>query len=869
MALVPQTPAPTEPKPRVWVVNPARAGLVGWLLRYYVFAAACLLVGLAYLGHRTYREYVAALPDLAEVERYDSLAPGVTRIYAADGSVLAELAREHRAYARIDEIPDPLIYAFLAAEDRRFFTHSGLDWRGLARATLANLRSGTVLQGGSTITQQVAKGFLSDERTLDRKLREALLSLRMESRLGKWRILEIYLNKIFLGHGAYGVAAAASRYFGKRLDELTLAEAATIAGMARAPSRYSPFSSPERALERRAVVLQDMVEAGYISAEERDAAAAEPLRLASPPADVFRLRAPYYAEHVRREVAARFGEAAVLQSGLQIETPAQVELGAQAHAAIDAALRRIDRRQGWRGPVAHLADEAARATLLERAAAEYGDEPLGGDPLRWRLALVTEVTRQQARVRLGKAEALLPLRKMSWAARYDRNTGVNDVKITRVDEAIEVGDVVWVRPAQKRKSWVTEIDDELHTAEAAAATPDLPPATEGEAPAAARVEAKTDAKAEAKPEPPKPPDPPEVDEATGLPVVELGQVPRVEAALYTMALQSGYVEAMEGGLDYDRSQFNRTTQACRQPGSVFKAIYYSLALDGGHWNMGSVLEDKPYVPEPGEVWNPQNIGQTLDGKVLLRTALIKSLNLPSIRLFISLGADNVVQWARRLGFTTALIADRALSLGASCVRTDELSRAFAIFARGGSWVDPVYIRRVIDKRGEVLLDQRHPDDGALDVAARLDRMGSLGLKGPRQVVDERTAFLITRLMREVVTAGIGGRASQIGVPAGGKSGTASKDAYTTDTWFVGFTSRHLTAAWMGDDTYERSLGDEDASYTTATPMWTQYMAGVVAGIPHDNLPLARPPGISTKVVDARNGEPPTAGMPSATLYLKD
>lgn len=824
----------------MWVLNPARAGLFGWLLRYYVFAAACAAVALGYLGAKVYRAYDAALPDVAHVEQYDALAPGVTRIYAADGSVLAELAREHRAYAPIDEIPDRLIQAFLSVEDRRFFSHAGLDWRGLARATLANFRSGTVIQGGSTITQQVAKGFLSDERTLDRKLREALLSLRIEDRLGKWRILEIYLNKIFLGHGAYGVAAAASRYFGKELHELTLAECALIAGLARAPSRYSPIASPERALKRRSVVLQDMVEAGVITPEERDAADDEPLRLAAQPPDVFRLRAPYYAEHVRREAGLRFGEAAVLQDGLQIETAAQLEMGAQAHAAIDSALRRIDRRQGWRGPVAHLSDETARATFLERAAAEYGADALQREPLRWRLALVTDVTAKQAKVRVGQAEALLPLKKMTWAARYDRNTGVNDLKISRVDEAIEVGDVVWVRPAQKRRSVAAEIDDEVAAVDAAA---------HGTGDASAP--------------------PLEVDEPSGLFVVELGQVPRVEAAIYAMAHDTGQVEAMEGGLDYDRSQFNRTTQACRQPGSVFKAIYYALALDGGQYTMGSVLEDKPYVPEPGESWNPQNIGQTLDGKVLLRTALIKSLNLPSIRLFVSLGADKVVAWARRLGFTTELIADRALSLGASCVRTDELVRAFSIFVRGGSWIDPVYIRRVLDKRGNTLLDQRHPLEAAVDVAGRLDRMGALALAGPRQVVDDRTAFLITRLMREVVTAGIGGRASQIGVPAGGKSGTASKHAYTTDTWFVGFTSRHTTAAWMGDDTYERSLGDEDASYTTATPMWTQFMAGVVAGIPHESLPLHRPPGISSRNVDARNGEEPTPGFPTATLYFKD
>jgi penicillin-binding protein 1A len=326
---------------------------------------------------------------------------------------------------------------------------------------------------------------------------------------------------------------------------------------------------------------------------------------------------------------------------------------------------------------------------------------------------------------------------------------------------------------------------------------------------------------------------------------------------------------MEGGSDYDRSQFNRTTQACRQPGSVFKAIYYSLALDGGEWTMASVLEDKPYQPEPGEVWNPQNIGKTLDGKVLLRTALIRSLNLPSIRLFQSLGAEAVIAWARRLGLRSELIADRALSLGASCVHTDELVRAFAIFARGGAWIDPIYIRRVVDKHGRVLLDQRDPADPALDLRGRLDRLADRALHPPRQVIDERTAFLITRLLREVVTAGIGYRASTIGAPAAGKSGTASRRENTTDTWFVGFTSRVVTSAWMGDDTYERSMGLEDASYTTATPLWTDYMKPLVAGVPHDQLPLRRPPGITQKVVDARTGGDPRPDQPSATLYFKE
>jgi penicillin-binding protein 1A len=825
----------------VWVTNPSRASIVGWLLRYYLFAIAILLVVAVVASVVAYRRLAQDLPDLESIESYASTAPGVTRIYAADGTLLAELAREHRAYARWEDIPQPLVHAILASEDRRFFEHGGLDVRGLGRAAIANLRSGTVTQGGSTITQQVAKGFLTHEQTLLRKLREAILSVRIESRLSKERILEIYLNKTFFGHGAYGVASAASRYFGKDLGELTLAECALIAGLARTPGRDSPFVDIERARARRAVVLQDMVEAGYIGADERDAAAAEPIALHTTP-EVFRVRAPFYAEHVRQQVAATLGEDALLQDGLRIETAVEMPAQAMADRAVDNALREIDERQGFRGPAGHAASGKAKKLFLARTTAEYGADPLAADvcvpaapderieldcpkeegsmctpeaqpvPLapdcqpRWRLALVEKTNKYNAWVRVGSVEAILPLRHMQWASRYDRNTGVNDKRIDDVRDALEDGDVVWVRrapPSRRPQSGNEEID---------------------------------------------------------LPEVELGQTPRVEAAIYEFDHQTGYVQAMQGGHDYDRSQFNRTTQGCRQPGSVFKAIYYALALDGRKFDMATVLEDRPYEPEPGEEWNPQNLHGTISGEVLLRNAFIYSLNLPSIRLFQRLGADAVVAWARELGFTTELIADKALSLGASCVRTDELTRAFAIFVRGGQWIDPVYVRRVVDKHGRVLVDARHPWDDAMDVGGRIDAMARRALEPARQVVDPGTAFLITKMMRDVVTNGIAKQANKAGVPAGGKSGTASKNTYTTDTWFVGFTSRYMVAAWVGDDDYERSLGDEDASYTLATPMWTDFVRRLVAGVPHRMVPVRRPDGIRPRVVEYMSGEGPRSVM---------
>jgi len=807
-------PPPDGPKAegggRVWIINRTQAGFFRYLLRFTAYFGFVALLGAGGVGVAIYRHFASELPPVQAIADYSDAAPGVTRIYARGGAMLAELAREHRAYARYDEVPEDLVHAVLAAEDRRFFEHGGLDHRGLARAALANYRSGTVSQGGSTITQQVAKSFLTDDQTLTRKIREAILSVRVESTLSKEDILEIYLNKIFYGHGAYGVASAASRYFGKDLDELTLAECALIAGLARAPSRYSPVSHPERAKKRRAVVLQDMVEAGYIDVAQRDTANAEPITLVSKP-DVFRARAPHYAEHVRQWTETTLGEQAVLTDGLQIETALVPAVQAAAEASVDKAVRKLDAKQGFRGPVAALRP-ADVPTFIERAKAEYGPSPLA-DAAHFRLGVVTEVERKFARVTVGTTEAFLGLRNMKWAAKYDRNSGVNGRTIEDAARALQVGDVIWVRRAadrfQERPSQGNNTD---------------PPSVE----------------------------------------VELGQTPRTEAALYTAEHDTQYAVAVQGGADYDRSQFNRPIQGCRQPGSVFKAIYYAYALDTDKYTMGSVLEDKPYEPDDGEEWNPQNIHGTIEGQVLLRNAFIHSLNLPSIRLFVRLGADNVVAWARRLGFTTELIADKALSLGASCVRMDEMSRAFGIYAREGKGWDPVYVRRVTDKRGNVVLDARHPHDGTMDLAGRLDAMGRLGTEPAPQVIDRRTAFLISQMLRDVVTSGIGRRAQRIGVPSGGKSGTASKHAYTTDTWFVGFTSRYVTAAWMGDDQYERSMGDEEASYTTATPLWADYMESVVAGIPHGTVPTERPPGIRSKSVTYMAGEKER----TAAMYFK-
>ncbi|MEK6606063.1 MAG: PBP1A family penicillin-binding protein [Myxococcota bacterium] len=787
---------------RVIVENPADGGFFYWLFKLYAFSA----IGLAALGAgglvALYVQLAAGLPEIRSLAAFRRRLPLTTRVRAWDGQTLGEFARERRDVRDLETMPPLLLRAFLAAEDRRFYAHEGLDLRGIARAAWTNLRAGSVLQGGSTITQQVAKALLGPERTIARKMREAILAHRLEARFTKRQILYFYLNTIFFGHGTYGVAAAAERFFGKDLGALSLDEMALLAGIVRAPARYSPVAHAERARARRDLVLDLMAKERMIDEKTRDEARARPLRVAGSPRDFYRERAPYFTERVRRLVAKRHGERALYEGGLVVETSADLVLDALARANVDFALRKLDKRQGWRGPEARLRTAEAREAFLTRALAEYPDGVVEEE--RPYLALVESASARAARVRIGPTSAALPRSRLAWASRYDSANATNDRPADSVDAVLSPGDVVWVT-------------------------------LEGRAPAAA-----------------------------AMPTVALEQTPRLQAALYTFDHRTGYVLAHVGGHDFDRSSFDRVTQACRQPGSTFKPIYYSLALDGDA-SMATVLHDKPYVPEPGEEWSPRNIHGTLDGQVTLWAALVRSLNLPSIQVLVRVGPEHAAEWSRRLGITTPLHADRALALGASCTHLDELARAFAIFARGGTWVDPTPIRRVLDRNGRVLEDHTVPADPWLDAASRLDRVAALLGERSARVIDARTAHMTSRLLRDDVAYGIAARAGTIGGPAAGKGGTSSD---TMDVSFVGYTSQWLTAAWVGDDTYERPLGSDDASYTIAIPMWARYMKDAVGERPLEDIPWQpRPAGLVTISVDPATGLPAPSGGFTETGFV--
>ncbi|MSP17235.1 MAG: hypothetical protein EXR73_11620 [Myxococcales bacterium] len=781
------------------VGNRSDGGYAFWLARLYGFALLALVPLAAGAGLWCYGVWARSTPTLDALDRYASVAPGVTRVFAYDGSVLGELAAERREIVPYDRLPPRLVEAFLAAEDHRFFEHQGLYLRGIARAAWRNLTAGEFAQGGSTITQQVAKQFLGAEKTLARKAREAIVARRLEARYPKEEILSVYLNHIFLGAGAYGVQAAARRYFSKDVGELGLGDLALLAGLAQAPSRDSPLASLANATRRRDEVLDKLVRYGFVPAADANAAKADAITL-DPEGDSFLTTEPYFAEHVRRLLKKRYGAEKLMTGGLRVDTTTWPFVESVAYENVDWNARRQDKRQGWRGPEAHV-DGRAKETFLERARELYGDGPL--TPGRRVLALVEEVESSGARVVVGNARYRLPLARMKWAARWSRSDDVNDREIASAKAALDAGDIVWVsrpQPVQRKFSdW--SLDEKMNA--------DWRPARTLE-----------------------------VDDDE----VQLEQTPRVQAALLTFDHETGYVVSMVGGQDHARSEFNRAVQACRQPGSTYKPIYYSTALDEG-FTFDTLLNDIPRVeidPITGEEWRPENLHGTMETEVTLEHALVFSKNIPSVDLFKRVGAEDVERWARRLGFTSPIIADRALALGASCTYMDELARAFAIFARNGRWLDLVSVRRVRDRDGRVLEDSTVYWDPMLAPSERLDRLAATAGVRAREAIPARTAFLTTKLLRAMVDHGYNANLRQTGVIAAGKTGTSSA---TMDTWFVAFTDRWMTAAWLGDDLRERQLGRDDAAYMTAVPFWARYMAEALHGQTFREIPWEVPAGV--------------------------
>lgn len=703
-----------------------------------------------------------------DLPSHESLAtytpPTISRIFSAEGRIIDEFSRERRLFTPSEEIPELIKQAFISAEDKNFYLHSGYDARSIAAAGIEAIRSrGSNVRGASTITQQVMKNFLlSGDRRLERKIKEIILATRIEETLDKEAILELYLNEIFLGQNSYGVAAAAQTYFNKSLAELAPHEAAFLASLPKAPSRYSPVTQAERLLDRRNFVLREMYQNGYITQAVYEAEEAQPLRSvqngdfepfskALPPRD-------YFTDEIRRQLSRDFGEGEFFTGGLSVRATLDPELQVEAARALRGKLEQYDRGVGrWRGTgkvidPALLGDDAAwRAALDEVEVAR--DIDLNGT---WYVAVVREVGDQTMRLLiegLNETEAepwVVPRKDIEWMRGSFRDN-------------FEPGQVVHVRRMTEEDSgnfirWT------------------------------------------------------------------LRQVPEVQGGFMAMDVNTGRVIAMQGGFSYQNSVFNRATQAKRQPGSSFKPFVYAAALDSGY-TPATIIVDAPIeINTPQGLWRPRNSSNKFYGPTPLRTGIEQSRNVMTIRLAQEVGMETVASYAERFGVYDEMGPFLANSLGSEETTLYRMVAAYAMFANGGERVEPTLVDRVQDRYGRTVY--RHDPRQCVDCddPDLPDTRGPRIVSDRERVIDAITAYQLTSMMRGVVQRGTASRTVSLNVPVAGKTGTTN-DA--RDVWFVGFTSNIVAGCYIGFD-QPRSLGRGAFGSSMCGPVFTQFMRKATA-----------------------------------------
>ncbi len=709
----------------------------------------------------------------------------ITRIYSEDGQVIGRLWEEKRTVVPVSGLPQHLINAFVAAEDARFFEHQGVDVQGIARAFLKNLSAGKVEQGGSTITQQVTKSLIlkNIKKTYRRKVREAILSIQLEKSFPKEHILFLYLNQIYLGQGAYGVEAASQTYFHKPAKDLTLAEAALLAGLPQAPARYSPVSHYDRAKARQKYVLTRMLEEGFITEESRDQALQATLQIYGKEINTFE-RAPYFSEHVRRYLLKKYGKDLLYRGGLKVYTTLDLKMQVLGREALDRGLAELDKREGYRGPLKHLSEVEIK-DYEARASKEFSISNPKPDSVVKGLVTQVDDKRKEVSIRLGKEMACLPLKQMKWARKPNIKVPYYEARVRKPSSVLKPGDVVLVRILKKYG------ED----------TPKKKGSKKGKG-RSKRIK------------------------FTWL--VALEQTPKAQGALVCMDAGTGEVKAMLGGRGFDVSQFNRAIQSRRQPGSAFKPLIYSAALDRG-MSPVTIVMDSPYVSSPnedGEVWKPKNYKKKFYGPTLIRTGLAKSRNVITVKILNKIGVNYAIRYARNLGIESDLTPDLSLALGSSGVSLMELTRAYAAFANGGMLVKPFFVKRVLDRGGHVIEENQPVTE---------------------PVIPKETAFVMTDLLRAVVSEGTGWRIRALKRPVAGKTGTTND---LRDAWFMGYTPDLATGVWVGyDDSHE--MGKGETGSRAASPIWLNFMQEVLAGEPVKDFQV--PKGVVFAKIDGKTG----------------
>lgn len=762
-------------------------------------------------GFSLYYYYSRDLPKISSLADY--APPVVSEVYSNSGEKIGEFWTEKRIILSPQELPKTVVQAFVASEDDRFFQHQGIDYLGIVRAFFENLKAGHVVQGGSTITQQVTKSLLlTRERTIARKVKEAILATRIERALNKDEILYLYLNQIFFGNRAYGIEAAAQNYFHKSAKELNIAEAAMIAGLAKAPSQYSPINNYAQAKSRQEYVIERMHAVGYITKDQQKKAKTFPLKIyrAKTDKEFNNDYAPWFTEYVRRYIQKKYGDQVPYTHGLKIETTVDLAYQKAADAAVARGLRELDRREGYSGPLRKISpadiNGFAATNHLKIMKDQWGEkellEPLLPDAELAKLpteilpdknyeAVITAVKGPERKLEIlvGNVPGVITVNDYGWARKRNVNGTGYDGAIYVQDPrgTFNVGDVILARQ---------------------------------------KTTGPTDAH-----------------------YFSLEQIPKAESALFSYEPSTGFVRAIVGGKDFRQSEFDRTTQALRQTGSSIKPLIYSAALDKGYTPQ-TIIEDAPIYYEylPGRFWSPENYGGGFKGPTPFRNGLVFSRNVVTVRILMDIGTDYVTAYARKLGITSPIERYYSMALGSNAMRLMELSRAYGTFANGGILPELVYIKRITDRYGRVL-EEYQPrtvtpyqeqnktgntgeyNEALMNAAQTWIDQEKLKLSEVEKkilygkyipegyAISPKTAAMMVSLMSDVVNYGTGYKVKELKRPAAGKTGTTNDE---TDTWFVGFVPDLFAGVWVGFDDVQK-IGGRETGGKTSAPIFLYYM----------------------------------------------
>lgn len=810
------------------------------IFKIALIAAAALFVVGVIAGISVYSKFKAEIPAINMVSDYKPDAG--TKVYSYDGELIAEFYHENRRIIiPYDKIPEKLRLAFVAGEDSSFYTHKGIDPLGIIRAAFKYMTTG-IKQGGSTITQQLSKSFVGTERTFSRKIKDMIMAIELEKHLSKEEILYLYLNEVYLGSGAYGVEAASRKYFSKHVWELEIDEMAILAGLPKFPSAASPILNPDKALRRRNYVLKRMFDDKYITKSEYDAALSKPITT-NPQKDLFLDKAPYFSEKVRRYLLDKYGFDKLYKEGMTVQTTVDMRATKYAHEAVFYGIRELSKRQGYaRGeedsyqkgdkfggevtnPLYSINLKKDLETYLKRHEKTFGkitEETIKSGV--YYQGVVLETKEKSALVQVGEVKREIYLEDLGWARPW---SPVGSYAVVRsVKEVFKPGDVILVRATDKAgtrdqydfRNYSKELGKDFYFV--------------------------------------------------------LEQIPSSQAAIIVKDPYSGYVKALMGGYDFEISEFDRTTQACRQPGSSIKPIFYTLALEkrGGRSPLltpATMVLDAP-VTVTDTNFKPANFENTFKGEVTVWEALIHSMNTPAIRVLQKLGLRDAIDGAKALGIKSEIKPEFGSMLGSSCLTIDELTDAYAHFPNMGKAPHTTYIRKIYDKNGNVLEDNTVFYDPYISAPSKLERLLHFAKRDENQVITPQTAYITNKILEDVVNRGTAAsvrgfnhykcKKSNLSEEEEGEEGicnrhVAGKTGTTNDyfdAWFIGYSPNFVAGVWVGNDQHGRPLGRVETGSKTALPIWRDFMERYLKNFPPTS-DYELPAGVVGRNIDPKTG----------------